>query len=67
MSSTRRDFLLTAGVAGMAAPLAAQVRAKSANDRVQIALIGAGGMGTEDALSSLSQEGVADCRRIRRV
>jgi predicted dehydrogenase len=58
MSSTRRDFLLTAGAAGVAAPLAAQVRAKSPNDRVQIALIGAGGMGTEDALSSLAQPGV---------
>src|SRR6478672_3129556 len=58
MSSTRRDFLLTAGAAGLAAPLAAQVRAKSPNDRVQIALIGAGGMGTEDALSSLAHDGV---------
>jgi predicted dehydrogenase len=56
--STRRDFLLTSGVAGMAAPLAAQTRVKSANDRIQIALIGAGGMGTEDALSSLAQDGV---------
>ncbi len=39
-------------------PLAAQGQSKSANDRVQIALIGAGGMGTEDALSSLAQSGV---------
>ena len=58
MSSTRRDFLLTTGAAGLATPLAAQVRAKSPNDHVQIALIGAGGMGTEDALSSLAQDGV---------
>ena len=52
------DFLLTTGAAGLAAPLAAQVRAKSPNDRIQIALIGAGGMGTEDATSSLAQDGV---------
>ena len=58
MSPTRRDFLLNTGIAGLAAPLAAQVQPKSANDRVQIALIGAGGMGTEDAISSLAQPGV---------
>ena len=58
MSPSRRDFLLNTGIAGLAAPLAAQVQPKSANDRVQIALIGAGGMGTEDAISSLAQPGV---------
>jgi len=59
MSPTRRDFLIGAGAAGAVLPLAAQTRVKSPNDRVQIALIGAGGMGTEDALSSLAQEGVS--------
>jgi predicted dehydrogenase len=60
MSSSRREFILKAGAAGLAAPLAAQqqVVPRSANDRIQIALIGAGGMGTEDALASLSQPGV---------
>ncbi|HYI96951.1 MAG TPA: Gfo/Idh/MocA family oxidoreductase [Bryobacteraceae bacterium] len=58
MSPSRRDFLLNTGIVGIAAPLAAQVQPRSANDRVQIALIGAGGMGTEDALSSLAQPGV---------
>jgi predicted dehydrogenase len=59
MSSSRREFILKAGAAGLAAPLAAQQQApRSANDRIQIALIGAGGMGTEDALASLSHPGV---------
>ena len=58
MSPPRRDFLLNTGIAGLAAPLAAQVQTRSANDRIQIALIGAGGMGTEDAISSLAQPGV---------
>jgi predicted dehydrogenase len=61
MSSSRRDFLLNASAAGLAAPMAAaaqQQAPRSANDRIQIALIGAGGMGTEDALSSLSHPGV---------
>ena len=49
MSPTRRNFMIGAGAAGIALPLAAQTRSKSPNDRVQIALIGAGGMGTEDA------------------
>lgn len=56
MSTTRRNFVLGSGLAGLAVPLAAQVRA--ANDRIQIALIGAGGMGTEDVNSSLAQPGV---------
>jgi predicted dehydrogenase len=55
MSPTRRSFIIGAGTA---LPLAAQIRAKSPNDRVQIALIGAGGMGSEDANSSLAQDGV---------
>lgn len=58
MSPTRRNFMIGAGAAGIALPVAAQTRSKSPNDRVQIALIGAGGMGTEDAISSLAQDGV---------
>src|SRR5216683_824115 len=50
MKLTRRHVLLTAA----AAPLMAQQRTPSANDRIQIALIGAGGMGTGDAKSSIS-------------
>src|SRR5688572_12075304 len=54
MSTTRRHFIQTS----LAAPaLAAQVRT-SPNDRIQIALIGAGGMGTGDAESALAQPGV---------
>ena len=58
MSPTRRDFIIGAGAAGISLPAAAQIRTKSPNDRVQIALIGAGGMGTEDAISSVAQDGV---------
>ena len=61
-SSTRRHFLQTTTVAGAAAPLAsAQAPAAkpvSPNDRIQIALIGAGGMGSGDAESALRQPGV---------
>ena len=52
--TTRRHFL----GALAAAPLAAQVRPRSANDNVQIAIIGAGGMGMGDVTSSLSVGGV---------
>jgi predicted dehydrogenase len=60
MSTTRRHFLLTPAVAGLAAaPLAAQSpKIRSANDRIRVALIGAGIMGSGDAASSLAQEGV---------
>jgi predicted dehydrogenase len=60
MSTSRRDFLLTPALAGLAAsPLAAQApRVRSANDRIRVALIGGGIMGTEDANSSLAQAGV---------
>ncbi|HKV55524.1 MAG TPA: Gfo/Idh/MocA family oxidoreductase, partial [Candidatus Binataceae bacterium] len=47
--TTRRHFL----AASAAAPLLAQVKSHSANDTIQIAIIGAGGMGTEDVHSSL--------------
>jgi predicted dehydrogenase len=54
MSTTRRHFIQTS----LATPaLAAQV-GTSPNDRIQIALIGAGGMGTGDVESALAQPGV---------
>ena len=49
MSTTRRHFLATAAGAGL---LAAQNT--SPNDRVRIALIGAGGQGSSDARNSLN-------------
>jgi len=58
MSTTRRHFLQSAAAAGLAA------QTVSANDRVQIALIGAGGMGSGDTryqLSFLGVELVAVC------
>jgi predicted dehydrogenase len=60
MSTSRRDFLLTPAIAGLAAgPLAAQApKVRSANDRIRVALIGAGIMGSGDAASSLAQDGV---------
>jgi len=53
MSTTRRHFLATAAGAGL---LAAQNA--SPNDRVRIALIGAGGQGSSDARNSLNVGGV---------
>ena len=53
MSTTRRHFLATAAGAGL---LAAQN--VSPNDRVRIALIGAGGQGSGDTHTSLSVGGV---------
>ena len=57
MSTTRRHFLGTSAAVLAAAAASAQQNT-AANDRVQVALIGAGGMGTEDAKSSLAQSGV---------
>ncbi len=53
MSTTRRNIL----IAGAAAPLAfaQQSVPRSANDRIQIALIGAGGQGMGDASASIGQ------------
>lgn len=62
MTPTRRAFIQTsaAGTAAFASAAAAQAQTKtSANDKVQIALIGAGGMGTGDVESSLAVPGVA--------
>lgn len=53
--TTRRQFLGAVAGAGLAA---AQTRHISANDNVQIALIGAGGQGMEDVRASLSTGGV---------
>jgi len=58
MSSTRRHFLQTTTAAGLAAaPSSAALYA--ANDRIQIATIGVGGMGSGDTRYALSIPGVA--------
>ncbi len=60
MHSTRRHFLGTATAAGLGGSLLAQSATPkqfSPNDKVQIALIGAGGMGNEDLKSSLATGG----------
>jgi predicted dehydrogenase len=59
-SSTRRHFLQTSTAAGLAVPaLSGQTqRTIPVNDRIQIALIGAGGMGSGDVESALAQPGV---------
>src|SRR5947207_1655663 len=56
MSTSRRHFLSTAAGSALAAPLLAQdtTPKRSPNDRVQIALIGAGGQGSGDVQSSLA-------------
>jgi predicted dehydrogenase len=51
MSSTRRTFLKATTAASSAGALAAQ---QSANDKIQVALIGCGGMGNADLESSLA-------------
>ena len=56
---TRRRFLQSTTAAGLLAPaLSAQEKKYSANDRVQVAVIGLGGMGTGDAHSSTDVPGV---------
>src|SRR5882724_9636128 len=60
-SSSRRHFLKSTAVAGLAAQsLAAQTGGKkiSPNDKIRVALIGAGGQGSGDAESSLAQPSV---------
>src|SRR6476646_5985670 len=52
MSTTRRHFLGTSALAGFAAPYLQAQRKLSANDTIQFALIGAGGMGSGDANSA---------------
>lgn len=61
MASSRRHFIQTStGLAGAALlPQAgAQTRTRSANDTIQIATIGLGGMGSGDTVSSVAQPGV---------
>jgi predicted dehydrogenase len=59
MSSTRRHFLRATAAASLAgSALAQSSKTISPNDRIRVALIGAGGMGTQDAISSLAQPGV---------
>lgn len=53
MATTRRHFLGATAGATLAAPLMAQERRRSPNDKIQIAIIGAGGMGSGDVNSSL--------------
>src|SRR5687768_11164671 len=53
---TRRHFLQTAG-GGFAAAQALSAQQLPANDRIQIALIGAGGMGSSDVRSALAVGG----------
>lgn len=55
VKATRRHFLQATG---SAAALAAQAPKVSANDKIQIATIGLGGMGTGDTETSLSVPGV---------
>lgn len=50
--NTRRHFIAGSVGAGLAGALAQQAR--SANDRVQIALIGAGGQGSDDTRASIA-------------
>jgi predicted dehydrogenase len=56
--NTRREFLGSVSAAGLSAPLLAGQAAPhtpvSPNDKIQVALIGTGGMGQEDARSSVA-------------
>jgi predicted dehydrogenase len=53
--TSRRHFLATSAGAGLAGPLLAQApQSRSANDQIQIAIIGAGGQGSDDVRSSLA-------------
>jgi predicted dehydrogenase len=60
MATTRRHFLTSAAAAGMAGSLLGQTgkAAKSPNDNIQVALIGAGGQGMEDCALSQRVGGV---------
>ena len=56
---TRRHFIGTSSAAGFALSRAAgEEKQASANDKIQIALIGCGGMGQGDAKASTSLPGV---------
>jgi len=58
MPTTRRHFLRETTAAGLLASSLAAQQSKSANDRVQVATIGLGGMGTGDTHSSTNVPGV---------
>ncbi len=60
MPTTRRNFLAATAGAGLATPLLAQQAGRkiSPNNNIQIALIGAGGMGQGDAKYATSIDGV---------
>jgi predicted dehydrogenase len=59
MPTSRRHFLQSTAAASLyASGLAAQDKPASANDRVQVATIGIGGMGTGDTHSSIAVPGV---------
>ncbi len=58
MATTRRHFLQTTGAAGLASGLAQAQKAISPNDRIRIATIGHGGMGSGDTRYARSIPGV---------
>jgi predicted dehydrogenase len=58
MKATRRHFLKSTGLAGFAAAGAAGAQTRSANDRIRIATIGFGGMGSGDTRYALNIPGV---------
>jgi len=58
MNNTRRQFFQMAGALGIASQVAAQDTKVSANDRIRIATIGFGGMGSGDTGHALSIPGV---------
>jgi predicted dehydrogenase len=58
MSTTRRHFLATTAGAGLMAAQNVSAQNVSPNDRVRIALIGAGGQGSGDTRNSLNVGGV---------
>ncbi|MBI5281367.1 MAG: Gfo/Idh/MocA family oxidoreductase [Candidatus Solibacter usitatus] len=57
MASTRRHFLHASAVAATAAPAALARQGKSANDKIQFATIGIGGMGTGDTETAVKTPG----------
>lgn len=58
MQSTRRDFFPITGALGLASQVLAQDSKISSNDRIRIATIGFGGMGSGDTRYALSIPGV---------
>ena len=58
MAATRRHFLQATGAAGLASGMAAAQTRVAANDRIRIATIGHGGMGSGDTRYALTIPGV---------